>query len=403
MKKIIGCLLSFFITINVSALEINSSNYVLYNLNEDKVILEKDKDEQISVASLTKIMTVIFALENINNLDEKLVITSNDFKALYEQDAATAGLYVGEIVTYRNLLYCTLLASGAECAQALANNISGDIDSFVELMNVKAQELDLEKTHFENVIGLDSDNHHSSVQDIANLLKYALKNKEFMDIFKSKEHIVNNGDLTLKSTFWSTAANYNYDMDYVIGAKTGYTDNAGKCLASVATDKTNSIDYLLVTCGADTTTDDAYHVKDAYNIYNYYFANYKYQTLVNSNDVIVTLNAKYSKEKEIGFYANKDITCYLNNDYDKDLINIKYDGIDTITYKNKKGDKLGTISIYFDNELIDTIDIVLDDEYNFSLWLFLVDTKILYGVIVIPILILFVFTKNTKKEIHINL
>lgn len=400
MKKIIIFLISCFVFNNVKALEINSTNYILYNLNDDQIVLEKNMNEQISVASLTKIMTVIVALENIDNLDEKVIITNNDFKTLYELDAATAGLYIGERVTYRDLLYCTLLASGAECAQSLANNISGDIPSFVNLMNAKAKELNLSKTHFENVIGLDSVNHHSSVGDIANLLKYSMKNEKFKKIFETKKYTISDNHLDIISTFWYTSYKYNYDMDYVLGAKTGYTDDAGKCLASLATDKTNKINYMLVTCGADTTTSDAYHVKDAYNIYNYYFANYKYQTLVSKGDVLVTLDTKYSNTRQISFYSDKNIDYYLNNDYDKNLIRVEYDGIDTISYKNKKGDKLGVVSIYYDNEFITNINIILNGEYRFSLWVFLVDTKIIYGLIIFPIIIIGVFIH--KKKVHIK-
>ena len=186
-------------------------------------------------------------------------------------------------------------------------------------------------------------------------------------------------------------------MSFVVGAKTGYTDDAGKCLASLANDKTNNIVYMLVTCGADTTTKDAYHVKNAYNIYNYYFDNYKYQSIINKNDLLVTIKTKYSKEKEINFYSDKEINYYLNNDYDKELIHVKYDGIDTISFKNKKNEKLGEVSIYYGDELVDKIDIILQNEYKFSLWIFLIDTKIIYGICVV-LIALFIIKKIYKSK-----
>ena len=254
---------------------IDSKNYILYNMNEDKEILSLSPDERISIASLTKIMTLIVAIENIKNLDEKIIITSNDLEGLLEEDASVAGLCEGEEVTYCDLLYALFLPSGADAARALANNIGGNVNSFVRLMNKKVKQLNLINTHFSNVTGLDKKNNYSSVKDVLIMLKYALQNKIFYKIFTAKEYITSDSLLTLYSTFWQTAAKYNYDMNYVIGAKTGYTDAAGKCLATLAIDSKNSTSYILVTCGANTTTEDAYHIKDASSIYKYCFKRYK--------------------------------------------------------------------------------------------------------------------------------
>ena len=164
MKKWFIVLL-LLIPINVFALDldITSSNAVMYNLNDNEIIYEKNKDEEVSIASLTKIMTCIVALENIDNLDEKIVLTNKDFEGLIEQNAAQAGFRVGEEVTYKDLLYGLMLPSGADAAQALARNIAGSNEEYVELMNKKVKELKLKHTHFVNTTGLDIDNHYSSV------------------------------------------------------------------------------------------------------------------------------------------------------------------------------------------------------------------------------------------------
>ena len=263
MKKIVFTIILLF-PFFVDALEIDSTHAILYNLNEDKVVFEKNSMEITSIASLTKIMTTIVAIENIDNLDSKITIKERDFNGLY--DASLAGFKVGEEVTYKDLLYGTMLPSGAEATQALANNISGSVSSFVDLMNQKAEEIGMKQTHFINTTGLDINNHYSTVNDIATLLKYCLKNETFKKIFESSSYKTSNGNLT----FYSTAAKYNYKSDYILGAKTGYTDDAGKCLASTAYDSSNDILYLLVTTGANTDLSDAYHIKDATNIYTYY-------------------------------------------------------------------------------------------------------------------------------------
>ncbi len=377
--------------------EISSTSIIMYNLNDNKIILEKNKDKEISIASLTKIMTVITALDYIEDYTKPVTITSKDFATLYEEDASLAGFFVGEHLTYNDLLYGIFLPSGAEAAQCLANNIFGSVDDFIDAMNKKAKELNLEHSHFANVTGLDNKNHYSSAQDVATILNYAINNEKFKEIFSSKTYVTSDSYLTLVSTFWYTAYKYNYDMSFVFGAKTGYTDDAGKCLASIAVDNENGINYMLVTCGANTDTSDAFHIKDAYNIYNYFFENYKYQTLISNGDLLVTLDAKYSKEKEISFNATEDITYFLKNDYDKNLIRLEYNGTKVIDNHYKSGDKLGTVSVYYDQELVKNIDIILNDEYHFSIFQFLLQTKLLFVIIGITIITMILIILKKHK------
>ncbi len=396
MKKIIFTILLLF-PIFVSALEINSKHAILYNLNEDKIVFEKNSNEITSIASLTKIMTTIVAIENIENLDAKVTITEKDFNGLY--DASLAGFEVGDEVTYRDLLYGTMLPSGAEASQALANNISGSVNVFAGLMNEKAKELGMKNTHFVNTSGLDVNNHYSTVYDVAVLLKYCLNNKTFKTIFESTSYKTSNGELTLYSTFRYTAIKYNYKSDYILGAKTGYTDDAGKCLASIAYDQNNDILYLLVTTGANTSTDDAYHIKDATNIYTYYFENYGYVNLMDENELLVSIKTKYSKNKYLNFYAKEDVSFYTKKDeFDKNKIKLIYDGVNIIDQSIKKGEKLGTVGIYYDDEYINSLDIILNDEYKFSIIYFLLQNKKITIPVILGICILIYLIKRINKN-----
>lgn len=397
MKKILIILLFLLFPFITNALEINSSNVILYNLNEDKIVLEQNSDEITSIASLTKIMTTIVAIENIDNLDETVTIKEKDFYGLY--DASLAGFEVGEEVTYKDLLYGTMLPSGAEATQALANNIAGSVSNFVELMNQKAKEIGMKNTHFVNTSGLDINNHYSTVYDVSLLLKYCLENETFKEIFEATSYKTSNGNLTLYSTFRYTAMKYGYKNDYILGAKTGYTDDAGKCLASIAYDENNDILYMLITTGASIDTSDAYHIKDASNIYTYYFDNYGYIDLIEKDDLLVSIKTKYGKDDYINFYANENISFYTKKDeFDKNKIKIIYEGIDTITYNNKQNDILGKISIYYDNEYINSLDIVLNDEYKFSIINFLVQNKKITIPVILGIFILIYLIKRTNKN-----
>lgn len=354
LKKIIIVLLINLILIcNIKALDLSSTNIVLYNLNDNTVVLDKNSKEITSIASLTKIMTVYVAILNTNDYNKKVTITYEMIKGLIEEDALVVGLKVGDIVTINDLLYATFLESGADAANALAFSISGSKEKFVELMNEQAKTLDLQ-LHFKNVIGLDEKDHYGSADSVAKLLMKALENDKFSEIFKTKEYESTN-NMLYKSSAFKTAEKYDINIPYIIGAKTGYTDNAGKCLASIALDEKNNIKYLLVTIGADTTIENAYHILDSKKIYEYYFNNYKYYNVLNKDDLLTNINIKYSKET-IPIKSDKEITIYHDNTFDTNKIKIDYQGIKEISpFTNNK--ELGIVNIYYEDQLLDKISI----------------------------------------------
>ena len=137
---------------------------------------------------MTKIMTVIVAIENLDDLDQEITLTQEMFQGLYEQDATQAGFQPGETVRAIDLLYGAMLPSGAECCIALADTVGGSRDGFVELMNKKAQRIGMNGTHFCDTTGLHDPDHYSTVRDIAVLLRYALRNDTFREIIESPRH-----------------------------------------------------------------------------------------------------------------------------------------------------------------------------------------------------------------------
>lgn len=365
MKKLLLFIicLSFFV-IKVNALEIDSKHAVLYNLNDHQVIYEEGKDEKTSVASLTKIMTTIVAIEKIDDYNQEITIKSGMFTGLREQNAAVIGLKDGQRVTYNDLLYGMFLGSGADATRAISISIAGSEEKFVELMNQKAEELKLSNTHFVNTVGLDDDLHYSTVNDIAKILDYAFQNEKFKEIFTTKTYTLSDHSIKVSSTFFKTADKAGINSSFILGAKTGYTENAGRCLASIAYDELNQITYLLVTTNAKVTPN---HVTDAVTVYDYYFNNYKYHTLVEKGEVLARIPTKYSKQKEVSISSNKEIKRYLSNDFSKKNVKIEYKGDEIITPNMKKGEKLGVVNIYYKNEIIDKVDVLLPQKISFSL------------------------------------
>ena len=266
-------LLCILLPINIYALDfdIYSKNVILYNTKENKVVYEKNSKEKISIASLTKITTGIVAIENIKDLDEKVTITNDDFKGLYEANAALAGFRVGEEVTYRDLLYGLMLPSGAEAARALERNVAGSEEAFIKLMNNKAKELKLENTHYANPTGLDDPNHYSTANDVLTVFKYALSNKDFKEIVTAKKYTTSDKSITFRSTLSKLSG---LDMDYVLGGKTGTTEDAGLCLATLA--NYDDTDFILVTAKAEYSRTSPRNFLDQKEIYEYVRDNYDY-------------------------------------------------------------------------------------------------------------------------------
>ena len=378
-------------------LDIYSKSAILYNMDDDIILYEKNSEERTSIASLTKIMTCIVAIENIDNLDQKIILKSDVFTGLAEAGASVAGFRVGENVTFRDLLMGALLPSGADATRALALNISGSESEFVNLMNNKAIELGLKDTHFENTTGLESRNHYSTVKDISIILKYALKNQTFKDMYTTREYTTTS-NLTFYSTLKKISNNYSFDVSNILGSKTGYTDEAGLCMSSIA--NYNGVNYLLVTTGADYRGNVPRQLLDAMTIYNFYSTNYSYKNIINVGDYIKTINEEYSTKEKYDITSQITISKFLNNSFDENKIKYEYNGLDKISYKNKIGDKLGSVNIIYDDNKIGTFDVFLTETINFSLFRFLLQTKLIYliGATIIILFIIICFL-NKRKDI----
>ncbi len=392
-KKIISFILFFFlfiVSINADELNLSSDKYILYNMNDDNVLMEHNSDEKTQIASLTKIMTTIVAIENVKDYNKKITITKEMFNDV-AWDVATAGYKVGDKVTYNDLFYGAILPSGADAVNALAYTVFGNYDAFIKKMNEKAKQLGLKNTKFSNPIGLYDENNYSSAKDVSTLLIYALKNTKFKEIFTTKNYTSTNG-VKMKSTIESyNSKNGNADLNYITGAKTGYIKKAGYCLATTA--EIDGIEYLLVTLNAYST--GAPHIKDAVKTYKYYSENYSYKNIVKKNTIVVTLSTKYSKNKEIDIKANKNIKQYLKNDFNSKNIEYKYDGEKYVTPFTKQGTKLGTIEIKYNNKTLDKFDLIYSQKVKFSIFNFLWTYKF---IIIIFVLLVYIKLKSNKVK-----
>ena len=394
LNKVIFTLTIILLFCNVFAenLDLISDKYILYNLNDNKILMQKNENEETQIASLTKIMTIIVAIENITDFDEKVTITK-DMVNNIEWDVAKIGLKSGDIVTYNDLLYGAMLPSAADCVNALAISISGNYKDFIGLMNNKVKELKLKHTHFENVVGLYSKDNYSSAYDVAEILKYSLKNKKFKQIFEAKEYVLTNGK-KINSTLKTYNKKVGEDISYITGAKTGYIKLAGNCLASTAT--IDNVNYLLVTLNAYSNKKSP-HILDATSTYKYFSNNYSYKYILKKNDVVVNLKTKYAKEKNIDIHSSQEYKYYLKNDFNKESIKYEYDGIKEISYFTKKGTTLGKVKIKLNDEILETFELIYNENLTFSIASFLWINKAYVIAIILFIIILLKINKRKKR------
>ena len=367
MKKIVLFILCFFtFIINVFALDdptLYSKNYCLYDLTDDKIIYEKNIQERTNIASLTKIMTTITAIEKINNLDDYVTITSEMLSNI-KYDASLAGLKIGDKLTYKDLLYASILPSGADATQALAYSLSGSINNFVNDMNTLAKKIGMENSNFVNVTGLDIDNHYSTVSDLLKMLQYSLKNETFKTIYTTKSYTLSNG-LVVDATVKKYNNLMKLDVSRIIGSKTGYTNKAGLCISSIF--ESNNHEFIFISTNAEFIYGNYYNLKDNLNIINFMDKNYNNQTTAKSTDIIKTIPVNFSNIPKYDVHLSKDALTYLPNDYNKDDIKVNYNGKTSITFLDNNK-QIGKVTITYKDNPIYEEDILLKDvKINFYL------------------------------------
>lgn len=331
---------------------LNSRRYIIYDRLSKRSLYGKDIDKETAMASTTKIMTAIIVLENCNNLKEEFTIPE---KVSYVQ-GSTLGLKKDDKITINDLLYGLLLRSGNDCAVALSIAIAENTENFISLMNKKAETLGLTKTHFVTPHGLDDPKHYTTPYELAQITDYALNNKKFTEIVKTVDYTIqiNNVPKEIKNTNEVLCSN----IEGVYGVKTGFTNNAGRCL--VTSVKRDNRDFIIIVLAADSRK---YRAEDTVKLINYAFKTYRYENLETEiteefnnwqyiNLKRITINKAQSKLKvKLGDYKIKSLATNQNITFETNAINYKEAPI-------QKNEKVGNIIVKNGEEIIETIDIL---------------------------------------------
>ena len=257
-------------------LDITSGYGILIDLDTNKVLAAKSAQEKIYPASMTKIMTLIVAYENVSDTDATYTFKAEMLDELFRQNASVAGFSAGESVPVKDLFYGCILPSGADATGALAEYVAGSEEAFAVLMNKKAAAMGLKNTHFVTASGLHDDNHYSTCEDMAAILRYAVNNTGMREILSTYQYTTTKtaehpDGITLTSTLKSRMSGNEAAGVFVQGGKTGYTIEGRNCLATFAANCTEeqaaltSPRYILVTAFA---SGEYTPVFDAINVYS---------------------------------------------------------------------------------------------------------------------------------------
>lgn len=359
MKKIfIILLISILISpIYVNAeeeLAKNAKSAILVETSTGNILYEKNKDEKLSVASLTKMMSQLLILEEIEkgnlNWDEKIKASAN---------AAGYGgtqiyLEPGEVMTARDLMKGISMASANDATVALAERIAGTEAKFVEMMNNKAKELGLKNTNFVNPTGLDEDNHYSSSYDLAKIAIELMKHEE---IFKFSSLYEDYLRQDTQNKFWLVNTNKLVRLyEGCDGLKTGFTDNAGYTMAVTA--KRNNMRLIAVVLGEEVSK---IRNKETQELLDYGFNLYKVDVIRKKGEVIDKVKIKKSNTDKIDAILENDVTVLLKKSDQKKPYKEKII-IDDISIPIKKNSKIGTLELYDNSNKIGTYNLITNKD-----------------------------------------
>lgn len=349
---------------NVSELpKTNSRRYIVYDRISKSMIIGKNEDVKSAMASTTKIMTTIVILEKAD-LNEKVTVSAKAGGT----GGSRLGLKRGDKASVRDLLYGLMLRSGNDAAVALAEHVGGSVKGFAELMNEKAIELGLTNTHFVTPHGLDDANHYTTALELAKLTDYAMDNETFAKIVgtKSTTIYINNQSRQINNTNELLGV-----LNGVVGVKTGFTNNAGRCL--VTETKRNNMDIITIVLGADTKKD---RTKDSVNLIEYTFSKYKMYNLeeqiieefnkwknINEKRILIIKGKQSNPKLALGAIEKATIPIC-----DNDKIEYSINALTEVEAPVEQWNVMGTLTVKLNGEILENIDIVNVNEVQKRDW-----------------------------------
>lgn len=351
MKRFSALFFCFILLFNIAVLaeepKVNAISAVIVDGDTGRILWGKNENKPMAMASTTKIMTGLVALEN-SDIKKETTVSKNATLA----SPVKMHLSVGEKMTIEQLLYAMMLQSYNDSAVAVAEAVGGSVEKFCTMMNEKAKEIGCSDTVFETPNGLDKGNHHSTAEDMSKIGVYALKNQNLMKIMNTRDY-----------TFKSSKTTYSFvnkdrllsEYEGAIGMKTGFTGKAGHCFVGAANRGDVTLVSVVLASGWGTAGKSRKWI-DTKALLNYGFNNYKKYSIINGSE---KMNISIDKaEKEIAELKYKDSVDLLLSENEKANLKIENELPQNITAPINYGDSVGIGKIYTGNTLLKTVKII---------------------------------------------
>ncbi len=394
-----------------TGIEISANAAMLVSMDTDEVLYEKNADTRVYPASITKIMTTLLILESDKyNPNAKIAMTEEALDLISGTGSSVSLFNAGVEFTQLDLVYMVLMSSYGDCALLAADYYGGSVENFVAMMNTRANELGLTGTHYENPIGLHHEQNYTTARDTYTLTKFALQNETFKEVCESTRHTVNSsaGARVLSTTNFLQDNTTNYYYQYAKGVKTGYTDEAGRCLVSTAS--YNGYNYMCMVFGCPPNAKN--HFTESKELYRWAFNNFEFKTVADVTTPVAEISVEQSLDTDfVSLYVEKGFTSVLPKDADDSTISIvPKPTADTVNAPIKKGQVLGTADIIYAEKVIGTVNLVanenieqsfilntLDIVGNFLTSSYMIVVYVLVGVIIL-IFVIAIIKMNSKKS-----
>ena len=319
------------------AMQTSAKSCAVIEAETGRVLFSKNQNQKLPMASTTKIMTAITAIENCKDLDEKFVVSKKAIgvpgTSLYLRD--------GDEYSTRDLLYALMLISGNDASVAIAEHVAGSTSEFVTLMNDMTKKIGVKNTHFANTHGLDADGHYTTAYDLAKITAYALKNDTFREVVSTKNIKIVNGKG--ENRYLKNKNKLLFTLEDCIGVKTGFTDDAGRCLVSAIDKKGMKLVCVVLNCGP-MFEESATLLKECGNLYKLYDLTDFYEI---DETVSVVDGAKITAK-----IGTKGEFIYPLTEKEKENLRFVYTYPKEIKAPMKKGQEIGNIEIFLGNDLL---------------------------------------------------
>ena len=334
---------------------VSANSAILIEATTGRVLFEQNAYEKRPMASTTKVMTAILALENCDP-DEMVVVSQNASGV----GGSSIWLSVGEHMPLSDMLFGLMLSSGNDAAIAIAEHVAGSVDEFVAMMNAKAQEIGAYNTHFVNPNGLPADDHYTTAYDLAMICAYAMRNNYFCEIVKTQYKTIpwegHEWDRVCKN---KNKLLWNYEGGN--GIKTGYTDAAGKCLCAAA--KRDGMQLIAVVLDAPDMFNDCTRLLD------YGFENYENRALMSSGEYVGDVSVNHGMEDGFTVYTDRDVV-YPLTDEEYARVQKKIYIESTLDAPVAKGQLIGTIDIWLDGKRVYSTNLTAPKEIGNNSYLY---------------------------------